>query len=126
MIRERLSSLPQRRIRRFLAGTLFLLAALQSCDSGNDPTTCIIPYPGSVTLRNAELSLEQPLSAGTEDEALEFPSLRKRVAAFSERIWEITDKREIIDFNHRLEQTDSILSKLVNDARQDVLLSFGK
>lgn len=64
------------------------------------------------------------MCAWEQRQELEFPSLRKRVAAFSERVWTPKSSRAISDFIERLVQTDNTLSTLVNDTRQDTLPAF--
>ena len=52
----------------------------------------------------------------------DIPSIRKRLPAFLERIWNTTEKIPFDQFMIHLEQTDQILSILINDQRQDSLL----
>jgi len=66
------------------------------------------------------------MCAWEQSQELEFPSLRRRLAAFSERVWTPDDPRQISDFQLRLDKTDNTLSKLVNDSRQDSLEAFDK
>ena len=49
---------------------------------------------------------EQPGSA-------ELPSLRQRLAAMSERIWNPDAGRTVADFTERLRATDALLSRLL-------------
>ncbi len=66
------------------------------------------------------------MCAWEQAQELEFPSLRKRLPAFVERIWTAEKAREVSDFLSRLEITDRILSVLVDDATQDTLPAFDK
>ena len=51
-------------------------------------------------------SWEQPASA-------EIPTLRQRLAAMSERVWDHNTRRTFADFSNRLENTDSKVTKLL-------------
>ncbi len=59
-----------------------------------------------------------------QDESIEFPSIRRRLPALSERVWSPEAKLPVDDFMRRLERTDSILSILQNDKRQDEVESI--
>ncbi|GAB4329543.1 MAG: hypothetical protein Kow00127_21880 [Bacteroidales bacterium] len=54
-------------------------------------------------------------SAGTE-----IPSLRKRLPALAERLWDTTAV-DFSGFSIRLNHTDSLVSQLINDSRQDTV-----
>lgn len=51
----------------------------------------------------------------------EFPSLRRRLAALSERAWIPDAGRSTEDFLKRLNHTDNVLSKLTGNYNQDIL-----
>ncbi|MCG8307199.1 MAG: family 20 glycosylhydrolase [Cytophagales bacterium] len=66
------------------------------------------------------------MCAWEQAQELEFPSLRRRLAAFSERVWRPGSPKPLSDFLQRMEKTDNTLSKLVDDSRQDTLEAFDK
>jgi hypothetical protein len=49
-----------------------------------------------------------------QPDAAELPSLRRRVAAMSERIWNPSSGRTVEDFLNRLEVSDARLTKMLN------------
>ncbi len=71
---------------------------------------------------------ESPLVIGAQmctwdqPEILEIPSLRKRLPAFIERIWNTKERIAFGQFMIQLEQSDKLFSILINDNRQDSLL----
>ena len=85
-----------------------------------------VPSYTPIQLEPASNIIGGQMCAWEQKQELEFPSLRQRVAAFSERIWEISDKKEYSHFEKRLTVTDNTLSKLVNDSRQDTVPAFDK
>ncbi len=60
-------------------------------------------------------SWEQPAN-------VEVPSIRKRIPAFAERLWNTEPVLPYDRLMHSMDQTDSLLSNLIDDARQDSLL----
>lgn len=66
------------------------------------------------------------ICAWEQTQEIEFPSLRKRLPAFAERVWSPTKGKSYTDFLQRMEKTDLTLSKLTNNYTQDTLKSFGK
>lgn len=66
------------------------------------------------------------MCAWEQKQEQEFPSLRQRLAAFSERIWNIEKVKTEEEFMSDLASTDELLSKLLNDTRQDTVPAFDK
>lgn len=85
-----------------------------------------VPSYTPIQLEPANNIIGGQMCAWEQKQELEFPSLRQRVAAFSERIWEISEKKEFSHFEKRLTVTDKLLSKLANDSRQDTVAAFDK
>ena len=66
-----------------------------------------IDVPPTPLVIGAEMcSWEQPAN-------IEIPSLRQRLAAMSERVWDHKTRRTFADFSNRLENTDAKLTKLL-------------
>ncbi len=75
-----------------------------------------------IQLDKTPLIIGAQMCAWEQAEEVEIPSLRKRLPALSERIW---NKDEVIsyqEFMSRLNKLDERLSVLINDDRQDDLL----
>lgn len=53
---------------------------------------------------------------------VEIPSIRRRLPAFVERIWNTEEKISFEEWASRIDETDTRLSRLINDTRQDSLL----
>ena len=66
------------------------------------------------------------MCAWEQKQEQEFPSLRQRLPAFSERIWNIRKTGSVDEFMSDLARTDEVLSRLVNDSRQDTVAAFDK
>ena len=53
---------------------------------------------------------------------VEIPSIRRRLPAFVERIWNTEGKISYEEWKSRIDEADARLSRLINDSRQDTLL----
>ena len=62
------------------------------------------------------------MCAWEQSEKVEFISLRKRLPALNERIWNTDERVPYAEFIQKLEEVDAKLSLLVGDTRQDSLL----
>lgn len=83
-----------------------------------DKAPSIIP----IQLEKTELIKGAQMCSWEQSEEVEIPSLRKRLPAFSERIWNTTEQISYDEMMHRMDCLDDKLSKLINDNRQDSLL----
>lgn len=84
-----------------------------------DQAPSIIP----IQLEETDLIIGAEMCAWEQAEESEIPSLRKRLPAMNERIWNTHEIISYEDFMIRLDKTDERLSSLIEDDRQDSLLT---
>ncbi|TGV04612.1 family 20 glycosylhydrolase [Flavivirga rizhaonensis] len=75
-----------------------------------------------IQLKETPLVIGAQMCSWEQQDKLEIPSLRKRLPALNERIWNTTKKVSYDAFMKYLKVTDKQLSVLINDSRQDSLL----
>ena len=81
-----------------------------------------VPSFRPIQVKQSPLVIGAQMCSWEQAEEVEIPSLRKRLPAFSERVWN-TDKRlPYKQFIKQLNLSDTVLSRLINDTRQDSLL----
>ncbi|MEM6345939.1 MAG: family 20 glycosylhydrolase [Bacteroidota bacterium] len=76
----------------------------------------------SIQIDRSPLVIGAQMCAWEQPATVEFPSLRKRLPAFVERIWNTQEKLSYERFMTQLESTDQKLSQLSGNHRQDSLL----
>ena len=84
-----------------------------------DQAPSIVP----IQLEKTPLVIGAQMCSWEQTQELEIPSLRKRLPAFAERVWNTDEKISFQEFSERLDKTDQILSLLIEDSRQDSLLT---
>ncbi len=75
-----------------------------------------------IQLEKTNLIIGAQMCAWEQAGEVEIPSLRKRLPAMAERIWNKEEKIPYNEFMQRLEKADQKLSILIDDYRQDSLL----
>lgn len=75
-----------------------------------------------IQLEKTPLIIGAQMCAWEQAEETEIPSIRKRLPAMNERIWNTELTRSYEDFMKAMDETDRRLSLLINDSRQDSLL----
>ncbi len=80
------------------------------------------PSYSPIQIEESPLVIGAQMCAWNQAEESEIPSLRKRLPAFQERIWNTNEKITFDQFMIQLEETDKRLSLLIDDSRQDSLL----
>lgn len=80
------------------------------------------PSFNPIQVENSPLVIGAQMCAWEQAGKTEIPSLRKRLPAFLERIWNTEKQITYEQFFNRLTKTDIRLSKLIDDDRQDDLL----
>ena len=81
-----------------------------------------VPAFTPIQLKPSPKIIGAEMCAWEQPDSVEIPSIRKRLPAMMERIWNQEEKIPYEQFATYLEQTDQRLSKLINDDRQDDLL----
>ncbi len=80
------------------------------------------PSYNPIQVEKSPLVIGAQMCAWEQPAEVEFPSLRKRLPVFVERIWNTEEKLTYDQFMPHLEQTDQKLSQLTGNNRQDSLL----
>lgn len=80
------------------------------------------PSYNPIQIEKTPLVVGAQMCAWEQSDEVEIPSLRKRLPVYLERIWNTEKKVSYEEMMNRLSKTDDILSKLINDDRQDNLL----
>ncbi len=80
------------------------------------------PSSVPIQINESPLVIGAQMCTWDQPEILEIPSLRKRLPAFIERIWNTKERIAFGQFMIQLEQSDKLFSILINDNRQDSLL----
>ncbi|NRB53964.1 MAG: family 20 glycosylhydrolase [Saprospiraceae bacterium] len=75
-----------------------------------------------IQVDRSELVIGAQMCAWEQKEQVEIPSLRQRLPAFVERIWNTEEEISFEEWKKRIQVQDVNLSKLINDTRQDSLL----
>lgn len=75
-----------------------------------------------IQVERSPLIIGAQMCAWEQPDNAEFPGLRKRLPALSERIWNVDEVISYDLFMNRLDTIDSKLTSLVKDSRQDTLL----
>ncbi|MBX2877199.1 MAG: family 20 glycosylhydrolase [Saprospiraceae bacterium] len=75
-----------------------------------------------IQVDKSDLVIGAQMCAWEQKEEVEIPSLRQRLPAFVERIWNTKEKISFEEWKKRIEVQDVKLSKLIDDTRQDSLL----
>lgn len=81
-----------------------------------------VPSFEPIQVEESPLVIGAMMCAWEQPGEVEIPSLRKRLPAYAERIWNTKENIPYDEFMDRMEYTDEILSKLIGDTRQDSLL----
>ena len=71
-------------------------------------------YPNGIDVSPTPLIIGAQMCAWEQPAEVEIPSLRERVPAISERVWDHKTQREYADFSKRLAGTDAELTKLLS------------
>jgi len=75
-----------------------------------------------IQVEKSELVIGAQMCSWEQEETTEIPSLRKRLAFFVERIWNVEQVLPFNEVDRRIEALDSKLSLLLDDSRQDSIL----
>lgn len=75
-----------------------------------------------IQVDESDLVIGAQMCAWEQKDEVEIPSLRQRLPAFAERIWNTEEEISFEEWQRRIEIQDVNLSKLINDTRQDSLL----
>lgn len=75
-----------------------------------------------IQIEKSPLLIGAQMCAWEQAEELEIPSLRKRLPAMAERIWNTSGPLPYEEFLQRMELLDDRLSPIIRDSRQDSLL----
>ena len=70
-------------------------------------------YPNGIDVRQTPLVIGAQMCAWEQPAKAEIPSLRRRLAAMSERVWDHRTQRTFADFSARLDGADAQLTKLL-------------
>lgn len=74
-----------------------------------------------IQVEKSPLIIGAEMCSWEQPEETEIPSLRKRLPAFVERIWNTEQKMDFWAFKKQLEQIDPTMSLILGDSRQDSL-----
>lgn len=75
-----------------------------------------------IQVQQSPLVIGAQMCAWEQAEEVEIPSLRKRLPAFVERVWNTEQQLSYEEVWRRIAMQDGKLSKLINDTRQDSLM----
>jgi len=80
------------------------------------------PSFAPIQLEETPLVIGAMMCSWEQPQEVEIPSLRKRLPAYAERVWNTKKNVPYEEMMNSMEVTDKILSQLINDNRQDSLL----
>lgn len=75
-----------------------------------------------IQLDKSDLVIGAQMCAWEQTDEAEIPSLRRRIPTFSERVWNTEQKKSFTSFYKILDNTDTMLSLLIDSNAQDSLL----